>query len=177
MEPSVDDLREWWDYVAPRRGPFKIESLHGPVQGTQRCARGRESVFCLRKTVPNGVYITGDSHTTSWRYMHVDCAEQTLRELQEYDGPWKRPDEPTRAEPQDLEPEPELPVEIAVDEETGEVSVKGADHELILEHGTQADFVAMFKLHEGQPIIGMAKKYGKRYGHDVHGWYVWQPVE
>lgn len=152
MEPIQQMLTEWWAAKEKVLGSFKIMGPPRISNMTGYCQRGgNDGTLCLH-VMDHGAGVYGEEVVpTSWRYMHVECAERTRNELELH-------------QPQ---------VEAPIGDDPPGVQITNANLMLVLDGGTQQEMLTLIRLYAGQPVIVTAKpRSERRYDH-----YVWLTVE
>ena len=197
MEPTKEQLQEWWDdKEAAWQKAFALAGPSYPAGKTGFCIRGgRGGAFCLHLD-DHGAGLFGENViATTWGgYMHVECAVQTLRELEQAGhtyvepiailGPQEpvdhfeinRPSEPVDFSDMSDEPQP-IKLETNEDDPSG-FKIEGAGIEEVLTNGTQAELIAMVNQFAGQPLFVLARRIDRsRLGRPVHRYFAWKVVE
>lgn len=204
MEPTKEQLEEWWR-AAEKTWQTSLQ-LRGPKMISSRpsyCIRGgRYGPLCLHNS-DHGAGLFGEEViATSWGgYMHVECAVQSLREIEaagwEYSGPMFEmavkgdsgspimSDEQNGTIPEEnvtqpdavkIDPNP-VSIELDTDAPSG-IRMEGAQLEEVLSWATQAEVNALYAQFLGQPIIVVPKETDKsRMGRPVLRYFVWKIVE
>lgn len=193
MEPTKEQLIEWWETKESRwqtalalAGP-KIS--HG---STGYCIRGGTGgPFCLHLE-DHGAGLFGEAViAVTWGgYMHVDCAIQSLREIEAaghvyetstYDPLVIRVE--TRSDAAGMTDALGTiamdPVSIEPDEsDSSGMRIEGAQLEEVLQHGTQAEIITLLNQYAGQPIIVVSRATGRsRLDRGIYRYFAWKVVE